>query len=94
MGEDNDWDLGVSELMSGEHSAMAGNDTALRVDQNRIDETELRNAACDLSDLLGRVRSGIASIRDQPIYWPKFDLKRWYRDLGCLLLAGLNSRIE
>jgi hypothetical protein len=50
---------------------MAGNDTAVVPDQNRIGEPEPPDALCDLPDLLLGMGAGIAGM------WPK--ASDWHR---------------
>lgn len=52
---------------------MAGNDPGLRINQDRICESEFGYARGDLRHLCIGVRPRISGIRNQPINWPDLD---------------------
>lgn len=53
--------------------AVPGDDTALGIDQNRVEEPELDDAGGNLGHLIVRVRPGIPGVGDQPIQFPDFN---------------------
>ena len=53
------------ELLSGFDATMAGDDGPGLVDQDRIVETEGRDAGSDLSDLVRAVNARVAAVRPQ-----------------------------
>jgi hypothetical protein len=55
---------------------MARNDYAIVADQYRVHETKLRDRTCDLPDLILGMRLSIARMRDQPVEWPMFEVRR------------------
>ena len=54
------------EFLRGKQTAMASNDVAGVVDQDRIQPPELDDRGRDLCDLVIVMRAGVARIRDQP----------------------------
>ena len=58
-----------TEQLGGFHAAMAGDDLLRVIDQDRIAQAELLDAACDLSDLSLRMRPGIVRVRPPCAPW-------------------------
>ena len=70
---------------------MAGDDAALRVDQDRIGPAELDDRGCDLRDLAVVVRAGVARIGNQPIERPVLD--RIGQSRGHVVRVGLPRQV-
>jgi hypothetical protein len=62
-----------AKLTRGQQPAMAGNDAALPIDQDRIGPAELDNRGRDLRNLVVVVCTGVARIGDQPVEGPVHD---------------------
>ena len=75
MAEDNDRHMAVGELAQGQHAAMAGDDSAVRIDQNRIVEPKLGDAGGDLCDLSVGVSTRVTGVGNQAFYRPGFNLE-------------------
>src|SRR6516225_413970 len=66
--------LGHAELARRQHAAVAGDDAALAVDQHRIGEPKLADAAGDLRDLGVAVDPRVARVGDQRLDRAQHDL--------------------
>jgi hypothetical protein len=84
----------VRELQfpGGQHASVPGDDTAFRIDEHGVIETELGDAGGDLPDLDSGMGARIAHVRQKLIDLPEFDVKsgRWsghgstlFNELGC-----------
>ena len=72
MAELDGWHLGQAELTRGEQPAVAGNDAAVAIDQDRVGKAELADGRGDLGDLRLEVGTRIAGIGDQIHDWRRF----------------------
>src|ERR1700732_4774583 len=59
--------------MRAEHTAMAGNQRALFVDQHRVGEAKFTDRGSDLGYLLVAMSASISGVWDQPITRPPLD---------------------
>jgi hypothetical protein len=50
-------------------------DDAVRSDQDRIGPAELGDGGSYLGNLLGRMGTRVARVRDEPVNWPGLDLR-------------------
>lgn len=59
------WSGHHTELLRCHDAAVAGDDSVVSVDQDRVDPAELTQAAAELGNLRGAVGAGVAGIGDQ-----------------------------
>ena len=74
VGQHDDRDFFHPQLPGSEESGMPGDDDAVAIHQNGIRPAELADTGCDLSDLLVRMRPGVAGVRQERANRPKLDL--------------------
>src|ERR1700722_12383823 len=74
MIENDDRDFGESEFARGQESAVASDDPSLRIHQDWIVETELRDAGGDLCDLGVGVGPRVPGPRNQFVEQPHLDV--------------------
>ena len=80
VAEPNDRHLLETEPLGREQTAMAGDENTAVIDQARHVESELRNRARDLRDLLVGMRAGVCGIGQQPCERPALDgIGEWKR---------------
>jgi len=65
--------VGEPQLPCREQPAVAGQDAALLVDQDRVGPAELDHRGCDLVHLLVAVRARVALVRTQLVDRPQLD---------------------
>jgi hypothetical protein len=65
--------LGESELACREQPAVAGQDTGLLINQDRVGPAELDHRGRDLIHLRLAVRARVALVRTQAVDWPQLD---------------------
>ena len=70
MIENDNRDVLTAELPRGQHAAMAGDDTAVPINQYRVVETELGDTGSDLRHLSVRMRARVPRIGDEPLERP------------------------
>ena len=79
VGEHDDRHLRELQFPGGQYASVPGDDTAFRIDEHWVIETELGDAGGDLPDLDSGMGARIAHVRQKSFDLPEFDVKseRW-----------------